>query len=102
VEEKRPKLIFLVDDDAKLRKLLGKFLKEHGFDLHEFPDGSNVIAAIAAGPPDAVILDIMLPGENGLEILRRIRRESSVPVIMLTAQGEDEERILGLELGSDE
>lgn len=102
MEEKRQKLIFLVDDDAKLRKLLVKFLKEHGFDLREFSDGSAVMAAIAAEQPDAVILDIMLPGENGLEILRRIRRESSVPVIMLTAKGEGEERILGLELGSDD
>lgn len=101
-DERRQKLIFLVDDDARLRKLLVKFLKEHGFILREFPDGSAVTAAVAAEQPDAVILDIMLPGESGLDILRRIRRESSVPVIMLTAKGEDEDRILGLELGSDD
>ena len=102
MEEKLQKLIFLVDDDARLRKLLVKFLKEHGFGLREFPDGSAVAAAIAAERPDAVILDIMLPGENGLEILGRIRRESAVPVIMLTAKGEDEDRIMGLELGADD
>lgn len=102
MDEKSQKLIFLVDDDARLRKLLVKFLTEQGFSLREFPDGSAVTAAIAAEQPDAVILDIMLPGENGLEILRRIRRESSLPVIMLTAKGEDEDRILGLELGSDD
>jgi DNA-binding response OmpR family regulator len=102
LDETHPKLIFLVDDDAKLRKLLAIFLKEHGFVLHEFGDGSTVTAAIATDQPDAVILDIMLPGEGGLDILRRIRQESAVPVIMLTAKGEDEDRILGLELGSDD
>jgi len=102
VELKRPKLLFLVDDDAKLRKLLAIFLKQQGFDLREFGDGSLVCAAVAEQQPDAVILDIMLPGENGLDILRRLRQESSVPVIMLTAKGEDEDRISGLELGADD
>lgn len=102
MDVKRQKLIFLVDDDAKLRRLLAKFLKDQGFRLREFPDGSQVTAAIAEDQPDAVILDIMMPGENGLEILRRIRRESPLPVIMLTARGEDEDRILGLESGSDD
>ena len=96
------KVIYLVDDDAKLRKLLVKFLKEYGFAVREFADGSGLSAALAEGQPDAVILDVMLPGESGLDILRRIRQESAVPVIMLTAKGEDEDRILGLELGSDD
>lgn len=100
--EQRQKLIFLVDDDARLRRLVVKFLAEHDFALREFPDGSGVMAAIADEQPDAVILDIMMPGESGLEILRRIRRVSAVPVIMLTARGADEDRILGLELGSDD
>src|SRR6185369_853096 len=77
-------------------------LNDHGFRLREFPDGAMVTAALAEDQPDAIILDIMLPGESGLDILRRIRRESSVPVIMLTAKGEDEDRILGLESGSDD
>lgn len=102
MDDTRQKLLFLVDDDAKLRRLLVKFLQEYGFRFREFPEGSAVAAAIAADQPDAVILDIMLPGESGLEILRRIRRESAVPVIMLTAKGADEDRILGLELGSDD
>ncbi|QEM67762.1 response regulator transcription factor [Geobacter sp. FeAm09] len=102
MDETRRKRIFLVDDDARLRKLLVRFLGEHGFELREFPDGRDVTAAIAMERPDAVILDIMLPGESGLEILGRIRKESSLPVIMLTARGEDEDRILGLELGSDD
>ena len=102
MDEMRERVIFLVDDDAKLRKLLVKFLKEYGFALREFADGSGLSTALAAEQPDAVILDVMLPGESGLDILRRIRQESTVPVIMLTAKGEDEDRILGLELGSDD
>jgi two-component system, OmpR family, phosphate regulon response regulator OmpR len=102
VDEKRPKLLFLVDDDAKLRKLLTIFLKEQGFELREFGDGTLVAAALAELQPDAVILDIMLPGESGLDILRRLRQESPVPIIMLTAKGEDEDRIRGLELGADD
>lgn len=102
MDVKPDRMIFLVDDDAKLRKLLVKLLKEYGFALREFPDGSGLTEAIAQEQPDAVILDIMLPGESGLEILRRIRLESALPVIMLTAKGEDEDRILGLELGADD
>lgn len=102
MENNRKKLLFLVDDDAKLRRLLVKFLQEHDFRFREFADGTAVTAAIATDQPDAVILDIMLPGESGLDILRRIRRESPVPVIMLTARGADEDRIMGLELGADD
>lgn len=96
------KKLFLVDDDAKLRRLLMKFLRDNGLDVCEFPDGGGVVEAIAAGEPAAVILDIMMPGESGLQILRKIRLESAVPVIMLTAKGEDEDRISGLELGADD
>lgn len=98
----KEKTIFLVDDDRKLRGLLVKFLKEQGFNPREFPDGSQVVAAISDQEPAAVILDIMLPGESGIEILRKIRRQSAVPVIMLTAKGDDEDRITGLELGADD
>lgn len=100
--DRHQKRIFIVDDDARLRKLLVRFLNDYGFDLREFQDGRDVTSAIATEPPDAIILDIMLPGESGLDILRRIRQESAVPVIMLTAKGDDEDRILGLELGSDD
>lgn len=96
------KTLFLVDDDAKLRSLLVKFLGNNGFDVREFSDGRGVGEAIATDEPDAVILDVMMPGENGLQVLQRIRMESAVPVIMLTAKGEDEDRISGLELGADD
>ena len=96
------KTIFLVDDDAKLRRLLVKFLEEQGFLVREFPDGSEVVSAIGVKEPRAVILDIMLPGDSGLAVLGQIREASSVPVIMLTAKGDDEDRITGLELGADD
>lgn len=96
------KNIFLVDDDQKLRRLLTKFLGNEGFAIREFPDGSEVISALSGGEPAAVILDIMLPGESGLDILKRLRRSFTVPVIMLTAKGDDEDRITGLELGADD
>ncbi|WP_236026704.1 response regulator [Geomonas diazotrophica] len=96
------KNIFLVDDDLRLRRLVAKFLGEYGFTTREFPDGGAVVEALHEGEPAAVILDIMLPGENGLSILKRIREESAVPVIMLTARGDDEDRIAGLELGADD
>jgi len=102
VTEGSEKTIFLVDDDTKLRRLLGRFLSEQGFAIREFPDGSEVVAALAKQEPAAVILDIMLPGESGLAILGRIRQEHDVPVIMLTARGDDEDRITGLELGADD
>lgn len=102
MKKQEAKILFLVDDDAKLRRLLVKFLRDNGFDVREFPDGGEVVEAIAAAEPAAIILDIMMPGESGLQILRRIRLESAVPVIMLTAKGEDEDRISGLELGADD
>lgn len=100
--EGQSKSIYLVDDDQKLRRLLAKFLGDQGFVTREFPDGSELIAAIAGNAPAVIILDIMLPGESGLSILKRIRQEHSVPVIMLTAKGDDEDRIAGLELGADD
>lgn len=100
--DRRDKTIFLVDDDRKLRRLVAKFLSGHGFAIQEFQDGSELLPAIQDDEPAAVILDIMLPGENGLSILRRIRNESAVPVIMLTAKGDDDDRISGLEFGADD
>lgn len=96
------KNIFLVDDDAKLRRLLTRFLSDQGFVVREFPDGSQVLRAVVDEEPAAVILDIMLPGASGLDILSSLREESAVPVIMLTAKGDDEDRIAGLERGADD
>jgi two-component system phosphate regulon response regulator OmpR len=96
------KTILVVDDDVKLRDLLKEYLEEYGYRVLVLPDGSGAVALIRRESPDLVILDIMLPGKDGLEVLRELRVESRVPVIMLTARGEDADRIVGLELGADD
>ena len=96
------KKVLLVDDDEKLLKLVKEYLEGYGFHVLTLPDGSAVMKTIAAKSPDMVILDIMLPGKDGLDILKEVRTEYSVPVIMLTAKGEDADRIVGLELGADD
>jgi two-component system phosphate regulon response regulator OmpR len=94
--------VLLVDDDAKLRKLLREYLEDYGFQVLTLADGSSVLETIRAESPDIVILDIMLPKKNGLEILKEIHADFPVPVIMLTAKGDDADRIVGLELGADD
>ncbi len=94
--------VLIVDDDEKLRKLLGEYLEGYGYAILTLAEGSNVMATIKAKQPDIVILDIMLPRKNGLEVLRDIRNESKLPVIMLTAKGDDADRIVGLEMGADD
>ncbi len=96
------KKVLIVDDDHKLRELLTEYLTEFGFQVLSLPDGRRVLPAIKTGNPDIIILDIMLPHKDGFEILREIRTEFIVPVIMLTARGEDTDRIVGLELGADD
>src|SRR4030042_3872551 len=95
-------LVLIVDDDEKLQKLLKEYLENNGFRILTLLDGSRVSKTIRSESPDLVILDIMLPGKDGLEILKEIRREFDLPVIMLTAKGEDTDRIVGLELGGDD
>lgn len=96
------KKVLLVDDDAKLRKLLREYLEGYGFHILTLADGLSVAKKIREESPDMIILDIMLPKRDGLEVLKEIRMEFSVPVIMLTAKGEDADRIVGLELGADD
>jgi two-component system response regulator CpxR len=94
--------ILLIDDDAELCTLLSEFLKREGFSVDCQHQGSAGLAKAMAGGVDLVVLDVMLPGMDGFEILRRLRERSKVPVIMLTARGEDVDRIVGLELGADD
>ncbi|KPK22366.1 MAG: chemotaxis protein CheY [Nitrospira bacterium SG8_3] len=96
------KKVLLVDDDEKLLKLVKEYLEGYGFRVLTLPDGSAVMKTIAAKSPDMVILDIMLPGKDGLAVLKEVRTAHAVPVIMLTAKGEDADRIVGLELGADD
>jgi two-component system phosphate regulon response regulator OmpR len=96
------KTILIVDDDDKLRELLNEYLASYGFKVRMLPEGSHVLSTINETSPDLVILDIMMPGKDGLEVLSEIRTQSRIPVIMLTAKGEDADRIVGLELGADD
>ena len=94
--------ILVVDDDEGVRVLLTRYLEMEGFHVDQVPDGGSALAAISASRPDLVLLDLMLPAQDGLDILTRLRRDSEVPVILLTARGSEADRILGLKLGADD
>ncbi|WP_414902430.1 response regulator [Sphingomonas flavalba] len=95
-------LILLVDDDVELSELLGEYLESEGFDVEAVFNGVDGAARALSGRHDAVILDIMLPRMNGIDVLREIRRASQIPVLMLTAKGDQVDRVVGLELGADD
>jgi len=95
-------MVLIIDDDEKLRKLLKEYLEGNGHRVLTLADGSDAMKTIQEKSPEIVILDIMLPGKDGLEVLKEIRRDHAIPVIMLTAKGEDTDRIVGLELGADD
>jgi two-component system response regulator CpxR len=92
----------LIDDDVELCSLLAEFLKREGFDLDCEHDGKRGLERARSGGYGLVILDVMLPGMDGFAILRELRNSSRVPVLMLTARGEDVDRIVGLEMGADD
>jgi len=94
--------VLLVDDDVELVNLLGEYLTSDGFAVATANEGESALRLFAAQPPDIAVIDVMMPGFSGIEVLRRVRARSSVPVLMLTARGDDESRILGLELGADD
>jgi len=94
--------VLLVDDDVELVKLLSAYLASDGFKISVAHDGERAINAVLADPPDIAVIDVMMPGFSGIEVLRRIRARSSLPVLMLTARGDEESRVLGLELGADD
>jgi two-component system OmpR family response regulator len=94
--------ILIVDDDREIRDLLARFLAKHGYRVDVAADGRAMTRALEAGRFDLVVLDLMLPGEDGLSLCRRLRATSSLPVIMLTAMGEETDRIVGLEMGADD
>jgi two-component system OmpR family response regulator len=94
--------ILIVDDDDDIRTLLSDYLSEHGFRTTVAGDGKQMWTALDAHRLDLVVLDIMLPGESGLALCRTLRSRSSTPVIILTALGDETERIVGLEMGADD
>ena len=96
------KKVLIVDDDQKLRALLTEYLTEFRYQTATLSDGRRILSSIKTENPHIVILDIMLPHKDGFEILKEIRTAFTVPVIMLTARGEDADRIVGLELGADD
>ncbi len=97
----RPHLL-VVDDDPEIRTLLERFLERHGYRVDVAADGAAMEAALAAGAFDLVVLDVMLPGEDGLSLCRRLRSETTLPVIMLTALADEADRVVGLEVGADD
>ncbi|MGB9443335.1 MAG: response regulator [Desulfobacterales bacterium] len=94
--------ILIVEDEEKIASLLCDYLKEAGFRTSTQNDGDRVIAQIKKDPLDLILLDIMLPGKNGMELCREIRQFSNIPIIMITARVEEIDRLLGLELGADD
>jgi DNA-binding response OmpR family regulator len=100
--EVRMTRILLVDDEPLITDSLSYSLKREGFEVKAVGDGEQALKDLREFSPDLVVLDIMLPGINGLEVCRRIRATNSIPVIMLTARGEEMDRILGLEVGADD
>lgn len=94
--------ILVVDDDEKICQILSLYLRSKGYEVATCKNGANAIAAFETEKPDLVLLDIMLPGMDGWEILSRLRTISAVPVIMLTAKGDTPDRILGLDRGADD
>ncbi len=94
----------LVDDDRELARLLTDYLGPHGVELDHVEDGNRALESLVAASPayDIILLDVMLPGADGFEVCRRVRSRFAVPIIMLTARGEDTDRVVGLELGADD
>jgi two-component system OmpR family response regulator len=94
--------VALIDDDRGLLELLGAYLRTEGFEVITASDGPTGRRLALSGQADIAVLDIMMPGQSGIETLRQIRSESTLPVLMLTGRGDDLDRILGLELGADD
>ena len=97
-----PDHILVVDDDTEIRNLLHEYLQKQGYRVTAVADGKGLRSAVAVSHPDLIILDLMLPGEDGLTLCRELRAKSEIPIIMLTARGDETDRIVGLELGADD
>lgn len=94
--------VVIVDDDAKLTKLLQTYFEKEGFTTWTVHEGLEAVKLVREKKPDIIILDLMLPGIDGWEICRRVRKDSDVPILMLTARDEETDRLIGLEMGADD
>lgn len=94
--------VLLIDDDVRLFDLLVSYLEQNGVSVRGARDGKQGLELLEAGGFDAVLLDVMMPGIDGLEVCKRIRQKSQIPIVMLTAKGDETDRVVGLELGADD
>ncbi|WP_026931460.1 response regulator transcription factor [Glycomyces tenuis] len=94
--------VLVVDDDSALAEVVARYLRREGFEVDYAPDGEAGLRRALDTLPDLVVLDLMMPGMDGFEVCRRLRRATSIPVVMLTALGEENDRIAGLDLGADD
>lgn len=97
-----PARVLVVDDDPTVAEIVSRYLTREGFEVESVGDGAEALALAASSPPDVVVLDLMLPGLDGLEVCRRLRDLAPIPVIMLTARGDESDRVMGLDLGADD
>jgi len=97
-----PRSVLVVDDEPKIVEVVGDYLRSAGFSVTTAADGDGAVASARSRPPDLVVLDLGLPGMDGLDVARELRQDSPVPIIMLTARGEETDRVVGLELGADD
>jgi DNA-binding response OmpR family regulator len=98
---RRPRIL-VVEDDRTVAEVVARYLERDGFEVETVEDGIAALEMVASSPPDLMILDLMLPGLDGLEVFRRVRSFAPLPVIMLTARGDENDRVMGLELGADD
>jgi two-component system OmpR family response regulator len=96
------KTVLIVDDDPEIRRLVAGFLRTEGFDVELAGDGREMNGVLERICPDVVILDLMLPGEDGLSICRRLRSDQNIPILLLSAKGDETDRVVGLEIGADD
>src|SRR2546428_12898333 len=99
---KRMKHIFVVDDEKSIRDILKKYIESEGHKVTLFNSGSAALPEVGRLKPDLLVIDVMMPGMDGMELCKQIRRTSEVPIIFVTARGEEVDRVLGLELGADD
>ena len=97
-----PERVLLIEDDERLSAMLSEYLASMGFDARAAPDAASGLEALAGGAFDALVLDVMLPDRDGFEVCREVRARSEIPILMLTARGDETDRIVGLELGADD